>query len=290
MKKIILSQCLFLIVITSFAQHAKKDKKIDKKSDKVLYVNTHHNMSVAYSINTPFFTNDFSDINEWTIDPSANGQNWVLGTNVPAGQYSTSMGAIASTTAANGYAMYDSDGIGVSGGSQDATITFNGFVDCSANSYVNINFESYHRQFDEQIFVDISNDGVNWVQYQVDANLPSNQSSANPNLVSIDISATAGGQPTVYFRFHYEGGWDYAWMVDDVSFTQTPNNLINTSSEVVGGYWIDYANYVGAGLNSIIGLDYTVTPLSQIANHPYVIEAYIKNEGISQQHVVLKQP
>ena len=76
-------------------------------------------------------------------------------------------------------------------------------------------------------------------------------------------------------------------MVDDVSFTQTPDNLITTNNEVIGGFWIDYANYSPAGLNSIVGLDSTVTPLSQLANHPYVIEAYIKNEGVSEQHVVL---
>lgn len=287
MKKIILSKCLLLITTITLAQYTKKVDKLDKKSDKNFYVNNSNNSFSSSSVATPFFTNDFSDSNDWTIDPSSNGQDWVLGTNVPVGQYSAPMGAIASTSAANGYAMYDSDGIGSSGGTQDATITFNGYVDCSNNPYVNINFESYHRQFDEQIFVDISNDGVSWVQYQVDVNLPSNQTSANPNLVSIDISATAGGQPTVYFRFHYEGGWDYAWMVDDVSFTQTPDNLITTNNEVIGGFWIDYANYSPAGLNSIVGLDYTVTPLSQLANHPYVIEAYIKNEGVSEQHVVL---
>ena len=48
--------------------------------------------------------------------------------------------------------------------------------------------------------------------------------SDNPEIVSINISSTAGNQPSVWFRFRYEGQWDYAWMLDDVSLTETPDN------------------------------------------------------------------
>ena len=37
-----------------------------------------------------------------------------------------------------------------------------------------------------------------------------NDGSDNPEIVSINISSTAGNQPSVWFRFRYEGQWDYA--------------------------------------------------------------------------------
>ena len=57
--------------------------------------------------------------------------------------------------------------------------------------------------------------------------------------------------------------------------------------EVIGGYWIDYLNYTGSGPNYMVGLDYSVTPLSQIQNHPYAIEAVLRNEGTASQDVTL---
>ena len=50
---------------------------------------------------------------------------------------------------------------------------------------------------------------------------------------------------------------------------------------------VDYLNYSGAGLNYMVGLDYSVTPLSQLQNHPYAIEALFRNEGTSSQSVKL---
>ena len=51
---------------------------------------------------------------------------------------------------------------------------------------------------------------------------------------------------------------------------------------------MDYANYSGLGFNGIVGLDYTVTPTSQLANHPYVIEGVLRNSGASDQASILR--
>ncbi len=183
---------------------------------------------------TPFFTNDFSDLAEWTTYDALNGglQDWVIGTAGPTGFFSMPMGAIASTTTANGFAMFDSDALGSSvTNTQDATITYNGTVDCSAYSYVNINFESSHRKFQDSVFVEISNDAwVTFDRYEVHADQAVNDQSANPELLSVNISSTAGNQASVSFRFHYEGQWDYAWMVDDVNFTEAFN--LNDEAEL----------------------------------------------------------
>jgi hypothetical protein len=48
-----------------------------------------------------------------------------------------------------------------------------------------------------------------------------------PTLKSIDISDVAGGQPTVWVRFHWTGTWGYSWFVDDVALLPLPANVNN---------------------------------------------------------------
>jgi hypothetical protein len=72
-------------------------------------------------------------------------------------------------------------------------------------------------------------------------------------------------------------------MIDDIELIETPSNLIAIENIVGGGFWIDYANYSGLGLNNITGLNYSVTPLSQLSNHPYAIEGVIRNLGSNNQ-------
>ena len=92
------------------------------------------------------------------VDISNGGsQNWVITTNGPIGPFSGSMNPISSTTSANGFALYDSDGLNTTGtGAQNALLTYNGFVDCSAYDNININFESYHRKFQNTIYLEVS--------------------------------------------------------------------------------------------------------------------------------------
>jgi len=295
MKKILLSTCAILVALATFAQSkmAELPKELPIKflaND--VPVNYLPSSSVAASAPAPFWFNEFDNSADWTTYDALNGglQDWVIGTAGPTGSFSSPMGAIASTTTANGFAMFDSDALGTSAtNTQDATITYNGTVDCSAYSYVNINFESSHRKFQDSVFVEISNDAwVTFERFEVHASQVSNESSTNPEFISVNISNVAGNQVSVSFRFHYEGQWDYAWMVDDVNFTETPDNLMSINNAVTGGYWIDYQNYLAAGLNTIIGLDYTVTPVDQVAVRPFSCEAVITNSGVSSQSAVLK--
>ena len=228
----------------------------------------------------PIWSNDFSNPQQdWITFANPANQDWVIGTTAPSGGFSAGMGAINSTSAANGFALYDSDALGVSAqNTQDATLTYNGFIDCSAFQYVNINFESYHRKFQDSVFVEVTNDGwVTFERFEVHVGQAVNQSSANPENISVNISSVAGNSDSVTFRFHYEGQWDYAWMVDDVSFTETPNNEIKFGEEAFGGWWIQYANSLG------FGSDFTAYPLTQASVMPYRFEGIISNTGIITQ-------
>ena len=295
MKKILLSACAVLVALATFAQskmaELPKEAAIKFLANDVP-VNYVPSISMAAPAPAPFWFNEFDNSADWTTYDAINGglQDWVIGTAGPTGSFSMPMGAIASTSTANGFAMYDSDALGTSAtNTQDATITYNGTVDCSAYSYVNINFESSHRKFQDSVFVEVSNDAwITFERFEVHASQVSNESSTNPEFVSVNISNVAGNQVSVSFRFHYEGQWDYAWMVDDVNFTETPDNLMSINNAVTGGYWVDYQNYSASGLNTMIGLDYTVTPVDQVAVRPFSCEAVIMNAGISSQSSVLR--
>jgi len=250
-------------------------KTIQLKLTSVLFC-----FSFIVEAQTPFFTDDFSNPTLWTMIDLLNGgsQNWEIGTNTPIGFFSTAMGPISSTTASNGFAMYDSDGLNTNSVTpQTAILTYNSPIDCSNYQSINLNFLSYHRRYHDSVFVEVSNDNITWERYEVHANLGVTYASTNPEYISVNISSTAGNQSTVYFRFRYEGEWDYAWMIDDVSFTETPDNFIKCSDEVFGGWWI------GSQSSGDIGVDYTFYPMSQATVNPYRFEGIISNNGILTQ-------
>tara|TARA_B100000902_G_scaffold400002_1_gene474445 strand:+ start:13232 stop:15040 length:1809 start_codon:yes stop_codon:yes gene_type:complete len=280
MKKNYLLICALGIAFGSFAQNI--DLRNSNYSD---FNSKFHQISETNNIQkAPFWNDDFSDPSLWTMTDLLNGgtQNWVIGTSAPVGSFSNGMGAISSTTASNGFALYDSDAMATTAtNTQDAILSFNNPIDCSAYQYINLNFESYHRKFQDSVFVEISTDNITWDRYEVHQDLGVNDASDNPEFVSVNITATAGGQSAVWFRFRYEGQWDYAWMLDDVSFSETPNNAASISDAVQGGWWVNYSNTGGAGY------DYTFKPQSQLANNPYSFEAVLHNDGVAPQNMVL---
>ena len=283
MKKLLLTTSLILSTLLAHAQILNgDDMRIEEKnflSVQPISINSANSAAPA----PPFWSNTFSNPSDWTMVDLIYGglQNWVISTTGPTGSFSAGLGAISSTSASDGFAMYDSDALNSSYSPQEAYIQYNGTVDCSSYPYVNIEFESYHRKFRDSIFVEVSIDGINWDRYEVHAGQATNTTTANPELVSVNVSATAGSQPVVYFRFKYEGEWDYAWMIDDVSFAETPNNYVTIDDEVFGGWWIGY------NISGGIGCDYTFNPLSQLIANPYKIEAVIRNAGVAPQNMTL---
>lgn len=218
----------------------KKTKSMGVRGDKIEYTK---DLVVIWE-------NDFSTPADWTeahSDDPSDGP-WVIGTDGPSGGYSGGMGPIESTTADNGFAMYDSDAHGTSAAaSQDATLTYNSAIDCSAYSNVALQFESYYRMFHGVPYVDISVDGTTWTQYEVHTDLGVNDGSDNPSLQNVNITDIAAGESTVYIRFHYIGEWDYAWMVDDLKFFVAPDHDLAMVSARVNYFfypqWIDPVTY-----------------------------------------------
>jgi hypothetical protein len=185
--------------------------------------------------------NDFSTPADWVISNETGAfpdVEWQIGTGLEStGPYGTP--AIASTTAANGYAMLCSDcGNNQGGDYEKSYLTTAAPIDMSAYPHAILEFETQYRRFNnEQTYVAISLDGVNWPQppsdtatvdlpdglYPVwrDGELEQGVSPGNPTVKRINISCYAGGQPTVWVRFYWYGVWGYAWYVDDITLSET---------------------------------------------------------------------
>jgi hypothetical protein len=256
---------------------------------------------------------DFSDPNDWMLDN--NGQNppnygWSIDQNSD-GWWSSN--GITSTSGGNFAELSNGDPTqtpGTQAGAVVYTITMSqpvNIFDSIGSSNATLTFEEFGAKFYDLQEIQVSVDGVNFVTVGDNSSysqLTQSGGSAypNPSLREINIASYIGSTPTsVWIRFswtsnlnlpntdpNYYNTWiAYGWYIDDVKIVESPANRVTMEDVVIGGFWIDYLNYSGAGLNDIYGLDYSVTPLSQLQNRPYSIEALFRNQGTVSQTVDL---
>ena len=213
---------------------------------------------------------------------------------------------IFSPTANNGFLIFDSDyydnnGVAGAFGTGIYPTPHNGelltdMIDLSSYSDVTLSMNSYFRTFAGQAFIDFYVSGVFQERIQVHTNIAVNASSFIDEVILARVPFSVVGNADVQMSFVFEGSTNvnngfsgyYFWQIDDLELIETSVNLIEIEDVVIGGYWIDYMNYSGSGLNGIIGLDYTITPASQLVNHPYAIEGVLRNSGSADQLSTLK--
>ena len=165
--------------------------------------------------------------------------NWVFTTSGPAGGFATD--PLASTTASNGWMLFDSD-LNCNLQAQDVWLISPSF-DCTNNDVVVVSFETYYRSFNDRVSLQVSADGgSNWTEYILFPNIVANDVAGlldgfpNPITLNIPISDVAANQADVKIAFRFlsdgttaNGGnltaCGYAWQVDDVivrDFDPTP--------------------------------------------------------------------
>jgi hypothetical protein len=212
------------------------------------------------------WSDDFSVPANWvTGNSTSNNNNWVIGTAVPSGDFP--IAAILSTTAANGYALYDSDAYC---GTDDAWVRTANPVNLSEDNAVVLTFQQFYRAFQGTTYVGVSTNGTDWTEYEVNASLAVNASTTNPNTAQVNISGTAGGQAQVWIRFRYVGACDYAWMVDDVAIIPGADNDMELL-DVWHGDIVD-------------ALEYNQIPLAQ-AQEVTIGAASVNQGGVAQTAV-----
>ena len=214
------------------------------------------------TINNLYF--DFSDPTNWTLgNVGGTSGSWVIGTDIPSGDFP--IDGILSTTASNGFALYDSDLI--CGSSDNAYVQLANPVDLTGFGSVAVQFQQFYRNFQGQTFLEVSVDGTNWTSYEVNGSLAVNAATSNPNNAQVNISAVAANEAQVWIRFRYMGACDYAWMVDDVAFVEGAE-----SDLVMQKVW--HGDIINA-------FEYKQIPLAQVQE--VVIGATCLNQGGAEQ-------
>ncbi|MBW8050722.1 MAG: T9SS type A sorting domain-containing protein [Cytophagales bacterium] len=193
----------------------------------------------------------------WANVANVGADMWIYSTTGPQGAFP--IGPINSTTTANGYMLFDSDLL--CSGNQDASFITSA-IDLSLNPNVVLEFEQYYAKWmSSTTIVSVSNDSTVWTDYIINTGMADNDLTLNPDFISIDISAVAGSQLTVYLKFTYQStasGCDYSWMVDDISIS----DLVPFDAAIT------YEN-----------LKYTWIPIKHA--NPLNLEATISNLGIN---------
>jgi hypothetical protein len=129
--------------------------------------------------------------------------------------------AITTTTASNGFAIFDSDNYGNDATAELAELISPSFNSSAFDSAVTLQFSHYYYNGDvpstgTAATVDLSVDGgETWIQ----AALYELVSSGNGEIVDLDITDFVIGAKDVKIRFLYDGSWAYYWAVDDVIIT-----------------------------------------------------------------------
>ena len=237
MKKIQLLVGAFVIASSLFAQKAERSKNnfVTKSNKKITTTPTAHKSAAIWS-------DDFSDASTWTLGHASSCDlDWQIGLNLSnSGAYPTD--AVASTSAANGYAMLDSDAYGGDGNGdlESSWMTTASPINLSGTTNIILNFETNYRQFDTQCFIVTSTNNTDWPDLNVDFDASTNPNvyalwedfgnndgvESNPTTVNVNISGSAGGQSQVWVRFHHTGTWGYSWFVDDASISNLQANDI----------------------------------------------------------------
>ena len=317
MKKIYITLLALIVCLSTSAQVKLQDLKASDCSKEINLFEENHVKTEKRVTSTPsqniVWESDFSNPNDWVLDN--NGQNppnygWSIDQNSD-GWWSSN--GITSTSGGNFAELSNGDPTqtpGTQAGAVVYTMTMSqpvNIFDSIGSSNATLSFEEFGAKFYDLQEIQVSVDGINFVTVGDNSSysqLTQSGGSAypNPSLREINLASYIGPTPTsVWIRFswtsdlnlgttdpNYYNTWiAYGWYIDDVKIVESPANRITMEDVVIGGFWIDYLNYSGAGLNDIYGLDYSVTPLSQLQNRPYSIEALFRNQGTVSQTVDL---
>lgn len=222
------------------------------------------------------FQDDFATNTNWTVDNQGQG-DWLYTTTTPT-DMSNYWGEMASTTAANGFHVFNGIQWLLAGNvdPQDSRLELNQNINCGSAANVTLQFEQRYRAFNtDETWVDVSTDGgTTWPNsYQVNVDEPGNGPTVQ-NTILLNITGAAAGQANVRIRFRWVEASDdnsfgsgYGWGIDDV--------------KVIESWEHDHQIGIAYGVMGPQNLDYHLIPTSQVSAITYTAE--VCNNGATAQ-------
>lgn len=292
MKKVYLG--IFMILGGAYVS-AQVNKSAYLERNNTLFSAKAENSNQAKAEGDVIWSNDFSTPTDWAISnqgaPSHTGGDWAIVSALPSTLTSqaASYGFPSSMNSTSGgnFALIDSDAAG-GAAAQNAYITTANGIDVAAlltgiseptNKALFLQFTEIYRHFQEQNFVEVSNDGgVTWTQFQVNpvAEVPVNTNSGDPEIEIVNITPAIGGgnwSSDVRIRFYYKGQWDWFWGIDDVELIVAYDNDVKLNN------FYQAVPTVEAG-------DYYIIPTSQTSFPGLTFGATALNNGGADQAAV----
>ena len=234
----------------------------------------------------PIWSDDFSNAATWTMTNTSApiSWDWVITTNqadIP--NAAPDLQPFMSATAANGFALIDSDGQpGNTDGNGAIVAEMTNVTPIDLTLYPNVvlKFSHSYRWWQDTRGVRVSgNNGASWTEFEITSlpggvsasGFPNDQNSENPTEEVINISAAAGGEDEVLIQFYYNDNdiWGWYWTVDDVEILEQPLDDIQLLSS-----WI-----VG---QSNEGVEYGRTPLNHL-DASWIVGGEVYNFGVNTQ-------
>ena len=164
-----------------------------------------------------------------------------------AGPASTGQLPIQSTTAANGFVVFDSDFLdnaGIAGNfcgtgsiacAPHVANLETGVINLLGHPTVDLLFTQYYRRFAgpggvqtvPATYLDFSTDGgVTWSgNVTLNAGIAVNSATARNSAIAVSIGQYVGNQANVKIRFRFDGDY-YFWQMDDIKIISTPKNRL----------------------------------------------------------------
>lgn len=218
--------------------------------------NTQRNTLIESAAVTTFWSEDFA-----SGIPSGWSQNGNIATSVweyrgpstvpsnstgSRGAFAAGTGTIQSSSAGNGFVIFDSDyldngGVAANAGSGPSPTPHIGrlmtdTIDLSAQNAVELSFTSYARQFFTNYFVAFSKDGgATWNDtIELFTELEVNEASVEDVQLSFNVSGYIGGESEAMMQFIFAGNKPgningtgyYFWQLDDIELRSLPENEI----------------------------------------------------------------
>ena len=265
---ILVSGFVFGQKVTTNPMNDKKIQALDVKAKKEIF---------SEPKGITLWSNDFSVPADWVTSnapapggsPGHTAGDWAIVTNVNAGPVAA-LNPAGHTSAANGYALIDSDGAGATE-TQNAKIVTANSIDLTGQPLVVLVFQQTHRRYAESTYIVYSLDGgAVWQEIEVNVGMAQSTNSTNPQTVQVNMSAYLGNQANVKIGFKYTGQYDWFWAVDDVKL-MTPDDY---DLSMNAGYW-GSTGFWG------VRLPYYQIPTAQLA--PIDISGVISNLGALNQ-------